>query len=146
MEFLKDLLDFLKERKKWWLIPIIISIILIGLLLIFAESSPIAPFVYPLFWNEKKFILHTVFYIGHYWHYWFHQLEKSNILTIFHICSNFSYLIRKLGNYLIYQVDEPGKIFREMAIQTFIWNNFYFCFGPDSSIKKNEIQHVPFPK
>ncbi|MBX7182500.1 MAG: hypothetical protein K1X82_10330 [Bacteroidia bacterium] len=49
MEFLKDLLDFLKERKKWWLIPIIISIILIGLLLIFAESSPIAPFVYPLF-------------------------------------------------------------------------------------------------
>ena len=49
MDFLKDLYLFLKERKKWWLIPIILSFIIIGLLLIFAEASTIAPFVYPLF-------------------------------------------------------------------------------------------------
>lgn len=49
MSFLKELFMFLKERKKWWLIPISISLIIIGLLIIFAESSAIAPFVYPFF-------------------------------------------------------------------------------------------------
>jgi hypothetical protein len=49
MSFLKELFMFLKERKKWWLIPIVISLIIIGLLIVFAESSAIAPFVYPFF-------------------------------------------------------------------------------------------------
>lgn len=49
MEFLKDIFTFLMERKKWWLIPIIIALLLLGLLIIFAESSAIAPFVYPMF-------------------------------------------------------------------------------------------------
>lgn len=49
MSFLKELFMFLKERKKWWLIPIVISLIIIGLLIIFAESSAVAPFVYPFF-------------------------------------------------------------------------------------------------
>ena len=49
MSFLKELFLFLKERKKWWLIPILISLIIIGLLLVFAESSAVAPFVYPFF-------------------------------------------------------------------------------------------------
>jgi hypothetical protein len=49
MEFLKDLIMFMKERKKWWLIPIIISMILIGLLVALTESSAVAPFVYPMF-------------------------------------------------------------------------------------------------
>lgn len=49
MSFLKELFLFLKERKKWWLIPIVISLIIIGLLLVFAESSAVAPFVYPFF-------------------------------------------------------------------------------------------------
>ncbi len=49
MEFLKDLIMFMKERKKWWLIPIIISMILIGLLVALSESSAVAPFVYPMF-------------------------------------------------------------------------------------------------
>jgi hypothetical protein len=39
----------MKERKKWWLIPIIISLILIGLLVALSESSAVAPFVYPMF-------------------------------------------------------------------------------------------------
>jgi len=49
MEFLKDLYMFLMERKKWWLIPIILALAVMGLLLFFAESSAVAPFVYPLF-------------------------------------------------------------------------------------------------
>lgn len=49
MDFIKDLYDFLRERKKWWLIPIIVSLVLLGLLMIFAESSALAPFIYPIF-------------------------------------------------------------------------------------------------
>ncbi len=49
MEFFKELWEFMKERKKWWLIPIVIVLLLLGLILIFAESSAVAPFVYPIF-------------------------------------------------------------------------------------------------
>ena len=49
MEFLKDLYDFLMERKKWWRIPIILALVLLGILMIFAESTAVAPFVYPMF-------------------------------------------------------------------------------------------------
>ncbi len=48
MEFIKDILNFLMERKKWWLLPIILALLILGLLLIFAESSAVAPFVYPM--------------------------------------------------------------------------------------------------
>jgi len=48
MEFLKDIFNFLMERKKWWLLPIILALLILGLLLIFAESSAVAPFVYPM--------------------------------------------------------------------------------------------------
>ena len=41
--------DFLKVRKKWWLAPIIIFLLLIGAMLIFAEGSAVAPFIYTLF-------------------------------------------------------------------------------------------------
>lgn len=46
---LKELWDFLKVRKKWWLLPIVIVLILLGLLIIFTESSAVAPFIYTLF-------------------------------------------------------------------------------------------------
>jgi len=49
MEFLRDLWEFMMERKKWWLIPIIIALVLLSLILIFAESSAVAPFIYPVF-------------------------------------------------------------------------------------------------
>lgn len=49
MEFLRDLWGFLSERKKWWLLPLIMVILLIGVLLIFAESSAIGSFIYTLF-------------------------------------------------------------------------------------------------
>jgi hypothetical protein len=41
--------DFLKVRKKWWLAPIIIILILLGALIVFTEGSAVAPFVYTLF-------------------------------------------------------------------------------------------------
>ncbi|MFC1557888.1 DUF5989 family protein [candidate division KSB1 bacterium] len=44
-----ELWDFLKVRKKWWLIPIAVFLILLGALIVFAESSAIAPFIYTLF-------------------------------------------------------------------------------------------------
>lgn len=49
MEFIKDLWGFMKERKKYWLVPMILILLLIGLLLVFSSGSAIAPFVYTLF-------------------------------------------------------------------------------------------------
>lgn len=45
----KDLWDFLKVRKKWWLLPIIIVLLLVGILMVFGSGSAVAPFVYTLF-------------------------------------------------------------------------------------------------
>lgn len=45
----KELWLFMKVRKKYWLAPIIIILFLLGLLLIFAETSAVAPFIYTLF-------------------------------------------------------------------------------------------------
>ena len=49
MEFLKELWLFLKVRKKLWLAPIIITMLVIGGLLVLAEGSVVAPFIYTLF-------------------------------------------------------------------------------------------------
>ncbi len=49
MEILKDVLGFLLERKKWWLLPIILVLFLIGFIVILGGSSPFAPFIYTLF-------------------------------------------------------------------------------------------------
>ena len=46
---LKELWDFMKVRKRWWLAPIIIVLLLLGFLIIFTESSAVAPFIYTLF-------------------------------------------------------------------------------------------------
>jgi len=48
MEILRDIWMFLKERKKWWLLPMVIVLFLIGVL-IFTSGSAIAPFIYTLF-------------------------------------------------------------------------------------------------
>jgi len=44
-----ELLTFLWKRKLWWLIPMVLVLLLFGLLLIFAQTSSIAPFIYTLF-------------------------------------------------------------------------------------------------
>jgi len=49
MDFLKDLWLFMKERKKFWLAPVIIVLLILGLLIVFGGSSAVAPFIYTLF-------------------------------------------------------------------------------------------------
>jgi hypothetical protein len=49
VEFLLELWDFMKERKKFWLLPIIACMILLGGLIVFTSSSAVAPFIYTLF-------------------------------------------------------------------------------------------------
>lgn len=46
---LKDLWDFLRERKKFWLLPIILAMLVIGGLLVAFKGSVLAPFIYTLF-------------------------------------------------------------------------------------------------
>ena len=48
-DLLKDLWGFMKERKKFWLLPIILMLVLLGGLLVLAQGSAIAPFIYTLF-------------------------------------------------------------------------------------------------
>lgn len=45
----KELWEFMKVRKKWWLAPIVIMLVLLGALIVFTESSALAPFIYALF-------------------------------------------------------------------------------------------------
>lgn len=45
----KEFWLFLKARKKWWLMPIVAMLLLLGSLIIFAQSSAVAPFIYTLF-------------------------------------------------------------------------------------------------
>ncbi len=49
IDLLKDLWAFMRQRKKFWLLPIIVLMVLLGALLVFAQGSAIAPFIYTLF-------------------------------------------------------------------------------------------------
>jgi drug/metabolite transporter superfamily protein YnfA len=46
---LREFWQFLKQEKKYWLAPIVLVLLLFGLLLVFAQSSAVAPFIYTLF-------------------------------------------------------------------------------------------------
>lgn len=46
---LKEFWGFMKERKKWWLLPIVIILVLLGLIIVLTEGSAVAPFIYTLF-------------------------------------------------------------------------------------------------
>ncbi len=49
LSIIAEFWDFLKVRKKWWLAPIVIFLVLLGALIIFTEGSAVAPFIYTLF-------------------------------------------------------------------------------------------------
>ncbi len=49
VELIKDLWDFFKIRKKYWLAPLIITIVLMGVLIVFTQGSVVAPFIYSIF-------------------------------------------------------------------------------------------------
>ena len=48
-DLLKDLWDFLRERKKFWLAPIVVVLLLLGALIVLSQGSAVAPFIYTLF-------------------------------------------------------------------------------------------------
>jgi len=48
-ETIKEFWQFLRERKRWWLAPIVLFLVLLGALMLFAKGSALAPFVYSLF-------------------------------------------------------------------------------------------------
>jgi hypothetical protein len=49
LDFLKDLWGFLSERKKFWLLPVILALVSFGALIVLTSGSAIAPFIYTLF-------------------------------------------------------------------------------------------------
>lgn len=49
ISILKEFWEFLKVRKKWWITPIVIVLLLLGTLIVLTESSAVAPFIYTLF-------------------------------------------------------------------------------------------------
>jgi hypothetical protein len=49
LAIVKEFGAFLKVRKKWWLLPIVILLILLGAVIVFTEGSALAPFIYALF-------------------------------------------------------------------------------------------------
>ena len=49
LSIVKEFWDFLKTRKRFWLAPIIVILLLLSILIIFAQSSAVAPFIYTLF-------------------------------------------------------------------------------------------------
>lgn len=49
MGFLKDLFGFFRERKKFWLVPVVVVLLTFGLLIVLTSGTAIAPFIYTLF-------------------------------------------------------------------------------------------------
>jgi len=49
MDFIKELWQFLKERKKFWLLPIIVVLLLFAIIIILTAGTALAPFIYTLF-------------------------------------------------------------------------------------------------
>jgi len=49
IEFLKEFWDFLKVRKKYWLLPILIVLVLFGALIVLSQGTAVAPFIYTIF-------------------------------------------------------------------------------------------------
>ena len=49
VDFLKEFWEFLKERKKYWLLPIILALALFGVLIVLSQGSAVAPFIYTIF-------------------------------------------------------------------------------------------------
>ena len=49
IEFLKEVFNFLKVRKKYWLLPILIVLLLFGVLIVLSQGTAVAPFIYTIF-------------------------------------------------------------------------------------------------
>src|SRR5207248_9990465 len=61
-----ELWQFMKENKKYWLAPIIITLVLFGVLLVLAKSSELEPFIYTIFWRSPS--VSTILGISAFYH------------------------------------------------------------------------------
>ncbi len=48
-DLMNELWAYMQVRKKWWLLPIVLTMVLVGALLVFAQGSALAPFIYTIF-------------------------------------------------------------------------------------------------
>lgn len=48
-ELVRELISYLWKQKLWWMLPMIVTLLLVGALIVFAQTTPLAPFVYTLF-------------------------------------------------------------------------------------------------
>tara|TARA_X000000368_G_C22875912_1_gene643037 strand:+ start:372 stop:524 length:153 start_codon:yes stop_codon:yes gene_type:complete len=49
IELYKELIEFFRERKKWWLVPIVLFLLLFGSIIVVSQGSSVAPFIYAIF-------------------------------------------------------------------------------------------------
>jgi|TARA_B100000686_G_scaffold202578_1_gene209529 hypothetical protein len=49
LSFIKEFWEFLRERKKYWLLPIILVLAIFGILIVLSQGSAVAPFIYTIF-------------------------------------------------------------------------------------------------
>lgn len=49
MDFLKEFARFMMHRKKYWLVPVLLAMLLVGFLIVFSQGSAVAPFIYSVF-------------------------------------------------------------------------------------------------
>ena len=49
IEFFKEFCDFIKFRKKYWLLPILVVLVLFGVLIVLSQGTAVAPFIYTIF-------------------------------------------------------------------------------------------------
>tara|TARA_B100001029_G_C14779965_1_gene295980 strand:+ start:251 stop:400 length:150 start_codon:yes stop_codon:yes gene_type:complete len=49
MSFLKEFIEFIKVRKKYWLIPIIVALLVVSIFVVVTEGTAVAPFIYAIF-------------------------------------------------------------------------------------------------
>ena len=49
IDFLNEFWAFIRERKKYWMVPLLLMMMILGILLVFAEGTAVAPFIYALF-------------------------------------------------------------------------------------------------
>ena len=60
MEFIKEFWEFLKVRKKYWLLPIIIVLVIFGGLIVLSQGSAVAPFIYTIFYLTLVQLIYIV--------------------------------------------------------------------------------------
>lgn len=48
-DLLRELWDFVRVRRKWWLLPVLVVLVLMGALLVFVQTSALGPFIYAIF-------------------------------------------------------------------------------------------------